>query len=187
MSPVDQSSLGGLTESYSWNGGVTPIRIWRPHIIDRIAWLAMNSAGKSYDAMLLDAKLSCAVGIFSCPRPASNLPSPHTATFWLHEFDPSAPQCASSDVERRVLFSPSCHRYSTRPCIVEVVNYDRRTQVTTVDIIIREGKNRQIRRMFEGIGHEVKSITRVSHGPIRIKNLRPGEWRELEQVGLALL
>ncbi|CAM9537769.1 unnamed protein product [Scytosiphon promiscuus] len=69
----------------------------------------------------------------------------------------------------------------TRPCIVEVVNYDRRTLVTTVDIIIREGKNRQIRRMFEGIGHEVKSITRVSHGPIRIKNLRPGEWRELEQ------
>lgn len=65
---------------------------------------------------------------------------------------------------------------------MEVVNYDRRTQVTTVDIIIREGKNRQIRRMFEGIGHEVKSITRVSHGPIRIKNLRPGEWRELEQV-----
>lgn len=51
-----------------------------------------------------------------------------------------------------------------------------------MDIIIREGKNRQIRRMFEGIGHDVKSITRVSHGPIRIKNLRPGEWRELEQV-----
>lgn len=74
-------------------------------------------------------------------------------------------------------------RPSTRPCIVEVVNYDRRTRVTTVDIIIREGKNRQIRRMFEGIGHDVKSITRVSHGPIRIKNLRPGEWRELEQVG----
>ena len=65
---------------------------------------------------------------------------------------------------------------------MEVVNYDRRTRVTTVDIIIREGKNRQIRRMFEGIGHDVKSITRVSHGPIRIKNLRPGEWRELEQV-----
>lgn len=76
-------------------------------------------------------------------------------------------------------------RSSTRPCIVEVVNYDRRTRVTTVDIIIREGKNRQIRRMFEGIGHDVKSITRVSHGPIRIKNLRPGEWRELEQVGRA--
>eukprot|EP00752_Nemacystus_decipiens_P008126 g7266.t1 len=69
----------------------------------------------------------------------------------------------------------------TRPCIVEVVNYDRRTRVTTIDIIIREGKNRQIRRMFEGIGHSVKSITRVSHGPIRIKSLRPGEWRELEQ------
>ncbi|CAN0011151.1 unnamed protein product [Ectocarpus sp. 6 AP-2014] len=75
----------------------------------------------------------------------------------------------------------------TRPCIVEVVNYDRRTRVTTVDIIIREGKNRQIRRMFEGIGHEVKSITRVSHGPIRLKNLRPGEWRELEQWEIAKL
>ena len=71
---------------------------------------------------------------------------------------------------------------STRPCIVEVVDFDRRSLVTTVDIIIREGKNRQIRRMFEGIGHDVRSITRISHGPIRLKDLRPGEWRSLEQV-----
>ncbi|CAN0021111.1 unnamed protein product, partial [Laminaria digitata] len=69
----------------------------------------------------------------------------------------------------------------TRPCIVEVVDFDRRSLVTTVDIIIREGKNRQIRRMFEGIGHDVRSITRISHGPIRLKDLRPGEWRSLEQ------
>lgn len=69
---------------------------------------------------------------------------------------------------------------------MEVVDYDRRSMVTTVDIIIREGKNRQIRRMFEGIGHDVKSITRISHGPIRLKGLRPGEWRALEQVRLPL-
>lgn len=65
---------------------------------------------------------------------------------------------------------------------MEVVDYDRRSLVTTVDVIIREGKNRQIRRMFEGIGHKVRSITRISHGPIRLKSLRPGEWRSLEQV-----
>lgn len=59
--------------------------------------------------------------------------------------------------------------------------------MTAVDIIIREGKNRQIRRMFEGIGHDVRSITRVSHGPIRIKNLRPGEWRRLETVCVCVL
>lgn len=65
---------------------------------------------------------------------------------------------------------------------MEVIDYDRRKKVTTVDVIIREGKNRQIRRMFEGIGHDVKSITRIAHGPIRLKKLRPGEWRELAQV-----
>ncbi|CAN0319648.1 unnamed protein product [Discosporangium mesarthrocarpum] len=73
------------------------------------------------------------------------------------------------------------------PCYVELVDYDKQTSVTVMDVIIREGRNRQIRRMFEGIGHNVRSITRISHGPVRLKGLRPGQWRRLDDVSTTAL
>ncbi len=52
---------------------------------------------------------------------------------------------------------------------------------------LREGRNRQIRRMFERTGHPVKKLRRVQLGPLRLKGLRVGEWRELDSVELAIL
>ena len=46
-------------------------------------------------------------------------------------------------------------------------------------ITIREGRNRQVRRMCEAVGHPVKKLRRVRIGPITDRRLRPGEWREL--------
>jgi len=46
-------------------------------------------------------------------------------------------------------------------------------------ITIREGRNRQVRRMLEAVGHPVQKLRRVRFGPIADKGLRPGEWREL--------
>lgn len=46
-------------------------------------------------------------------------------------------------------------------------------------ITIREGRNRQVRRMCESVGHPVQKLRRVRFGPIADKRLRPGEWREL--------
>ncbi|MGA9277361.1 pseudouridine synthase [Ilumatobacter sp.] len=45
-------------------------------------------------------------------------------------------------------------------------------------IVIHEGKNRQIRRMCEAIGHPVRRLVRTRVGPITDRNLQPGEWRE---------
>jgi 23S rRNA pseudouridine2605 synthase len=44
---------------------------------------------------------------------------------------------------------------------------------------IREGRNRQVRKMCEAIGHPVTHLTRVAIGPIRDARLKPGQWREL--------
>jgi len=46
-------------------------------------------------------------------------------------------------------------------------------------IVIHEGRNRQVRRMCEAVGHPIVALTRVRFGPIRDESLRPGQWRVL--------
>jgi len=48
-----------------------------------------------------------------------------------------------------------------------------------VKITIHEGRNRQVRRMCEAIGHPVLRLVRTRIGPISDRSLRPGDWREL--------
>ena len=46
-------------------------------------------------------------------------------------------------------------------------------------IMIHEGRNRQIRRMCDAIGHPVRRLVRTRIGPLSDRSLRPGQWREL--------
>jgi pseudouridine synthase len=48
-----------------------------------------------------------------------------------------------------------------------------------LSITIREGRNRQVRKMLDAIGHPVDHLRRVAIGPLRDARLRPGQWREL--------
>ena len=50
---------------------------------------------------------------------------------------------------------------------------------STVAITIHEGRNRQVRRMIEAVGHEVERLVRTRIGPIMDTRLKPGTWREL--------
>jgi 23S rRNA pseudouridine2605 synthase len=50
-----------------------------------------------------------------------------------------------------------------------------------VKLVIHEGRNRQVRRMCEAVGHPVRRLVRTRIGPLRDVHLRPGEWRELTQ------
>ncbi len=61
-----------------------------------------------------------------------------------------------------------------------------KARVTAVDpsllrITIHEGRNRQIRRMCEAVGHPVVRLVRTRIGPIVDRRLKPGEWRELSR------
>jgi 23S rRNA pseudouridine2605 synthase len=49
----------------------------------------------------------------------------------------------------------------------------------TLVITLREGRNRQVRKMCEAIGHPVDHLKRVAIGPIRDSRLKVGQWREL--------
>lgn len=67
----------------------------------------------------------------------------------------------------------------TNPAKVHMVALNTARQSSIVDITITEGRNRQVRRMFETVGHPVARLTRMSIGNLSIGKLKPGEWRFL--------
>jgi len=67
----------------------------------------------------------------------------------------------------------------TQPAIVKVKNQDKDKNNTLVEITITEGRNRQVRRMFEHFGHQVSKLQRIEFGPLDLKGLNAGEGRVL--------
>lgn len=58
--------------------------------------------------------------------------------------------------------------------------YIEKESRNSIGIMLHEGRNRQIRRMIEAIGHEVKNLERVRYAGITSKGLRRGRWRQLQ-------
>jgi 23S rRNA pseudouridine2605 synthase len=56
-----------------------------------------------------------------------------------------------------------------------------------VDIRIREGRNRQVRKMFAAVGNKVLDLQRTAIGEIRLGELKPGHWRKLSKTEIDLL
>jgi 23S rRNA pseudouridine2605 synthase len=53
------------------------------------------------------------------------------------------------------------------------------TDTSAIELILHEGRNRQVRRMCDAIGHPVRRLVRTRFGPLRDPALAPGEWRPL--------
>jgi 23S rRNA pseudouridine2605 synthase len=91
------------------------------------------------------------------------------------------PQDEALDALRRGLYLEGDDRRPTAPAGVRrgTTIGNGRQQTTKLVITLNEGRNRQIRRMCAQIGHPVRQLTRVRMGPIALRDLRPGEWRDL--------
>lgn len=67
--------------------------------------------------------------------------------------------------------------YVTAPAKIKLVKKYQNN--CSVKITIHEGKNRQIRRMMDAVGHPVIKLERISIGKINIEDLQRGKWRYL--------
>jgi len=73
----------------------------------------------------------------------------------------------------------------TQPAQVSVVREGKGT--TLLEVTIREGRNRQIRRMCETVGYPVSALQRVSFGPLKLRDLPTGQYRFLTKAEIAAL
>jgi 23S rRNA pseudouridine2605 synthase len=64
---------------------------------------------------------------------------------------------------------------------------DSSPTATLVEVVIHEGRNHIVRRMFAAVGHPVTRLVRTQVGPVRLGNLRPGRSRELTRRELGTL
>ncbi|BAM02341.1 pseudouridine synthase [Phycisphaera mikurensis] len=85
------------------------------------------------------------------------------------------------------------HEIAPRRAAVESVRILRhevdhtRGHRTQLAITLKEGQNREIRRLLARLGFNVHRLERTSLGPLRIRGLKPGSWRTLERVELQQL
>jgi 23S rRNA pseudouridine2605 synthase len=75
----------------------------------------------------------------------------------------------------------------TAPAKVKLLSADNKKQTAIVEIAIHEGRNRQVRRMFEAIGNEVLKLKRERYGFLTLNGLKAGEARELTPHEVKLL
>jgi 23S rRNA pseudouridine2605 synthase len=67
--------------------------------------------------------------------------------------------------------------FKTQPAHIKIVR--RARDKSTLEITIKEGRNRQIRRMLAGLGHKVRDLKRVRIGPLKLEKLPEGSSRLL--------
>lgn len=70
--------------------------------------------------------------------------------------------------------------YITGKAKVKILRIDKEKSLSRVEIIIHEGKNREVRKMCEAIGRKVLALHRTKIGNISVKDLRLGTWRYLK-------
>ena len=75
----------------------------------------------------------------------------------------------------------------TAPAKVKLKKYDKKTDKSTVELVIHEGRNHQVKNMFQAIGHDVIKLKRETYANLDLTNLRPGEYRKLTNKEVAIL
>lgn len=69
--------------------------------------------------------------------------------------------------------------YQTKPAKVKIMKIEKEQNISRVKVIIHEGRNRQVRKMFQAIGKNVLALHRSAIGNISVKNMKIGQWRYL--------
>jgi pseudouridine synthase len=68
----------------------------------------------------------------------------------------------------------------SRPTSLKIAS--KNDDSTWVEVSLKEGKNREIRRLFEALNRPVKRLIRTSFGPFKLGSINPGKWLELKDI-----
>lgn len=73
------------------------------------------------------------------------------------------------------------------PVQISKVKIDRDKKITHFDIVLYEGKNRQIRKMMEHLNHDVLALNRFRIGPLKLGTMASGQYRKLSNEEISVL
>jgi len=116
----------------------------------------------------------------------------HPRTYWAQ-----VERVPTAEAVARLAAGPRLADGPTRPCRTRLLDGEptlsprdppirHRKNVPTawLELILTEGRNRQVRRMTAAIGHPTLRLVRVAIGEIKLDLLKPGEWREVSRSEL---
>ena len=96
---------------------------------------------------------------------------------WVNNFTPEKLEALKEPIE---LDGYTIKKPKVRPVRMEPTR-------AILDVTIHEGRNRQVRRMCQAAGLEVARLKRIAEGALKLGELKPGQWRELEPREIELL
>lgn len=70
---------------------------------------------------------------------------------------------------------------------VNLKKYDKKTDKSLVELTIHEGRNHQVKKMFEAINHDVLKLKREKYANLDLTGVKPGEYRRLTNKEIAIL
>ena len=111
----------------------------------------------------------------------------HPRTYWAQV--EGVPEV---DALRRLSEGVTIQGYRTRPARVQLleeqpvlpprnppIRFRKTVPTAWIEITLTEGRNRQVRRMTAAVGHATLRLVRIAIGTLQLKDLAPGEWRDL--------
>lgn len=87
----------------------------------------------------------------------------------------------TQDEIQKLKLGVKIENYITKPAKVKILKIDLDKNNSKIEITIHEGKNRQVRKMCEIIGHKVLSLHRSKIAGIGVKDIKIGDWRYLNE------
>ncbi len=110
-------------------------------------------------------------------------------TYWAQvEREPSAEALRALEegvMIRRRVTKPACARRIDPPALPErdpPVRFRKTVPTAWIELTLREGRNRQVRRMTAAVGHPTLRLVRVAVGEHRLDDLAPGTWRRVAPI-----
>lgn len=95
---------------------------------------------------------------------------------------------------KRLSQGPALADGPTRPCRARLlkeeprlpareppIRFRKSVATAWLELTLKEGRNRQVRRMTAAVGHPTLRLVRIALGPLTLKGLEPGQWRELSK------